>query len=342
MKRLLPLLLTVITGNLLAQDIHFSQAIQAPLWINPALTGVYEGWERVTVNHRSQWLGSNTQFSTTAVSGDINFLKSAKNDKAHLGLGIFMWNDAAGDAKYGTRQGQLSLSGILPMGGGHQFSVGLQGGVGNRGGNMNALYFGNQWNGDEFNSDLPNNELDRLRSDNYFNVSTGVNYQFDRRDTKFAHDEAFKVIVGAAVYHANKPDIKYGGLTNELLHRKFVFHTRLVKDFSNSPWSIDASVVQFIQGPQYQTLLGALMRYRMNSGGKITTFRQDAYIAFGMYHRFRDAIIPAFMLDYRGFQFGISYDFTISPLRNTHGGGSLEFSLVYRNLYNALFKTRRR
>jgi type IX secretion system PorP/SprF family membrane protein len=342
MKKSLLFLLLCLGGKAIAQDIHFSQAIQTPLWINPALTGVYEGWERVTVNHRSQWLGTNTQFSTTAVSGDINFFKSAQNDKAHLGLGVFMWHDAAGDAKYGTRQGQLSLSGILPMGGGHQFSVGLQGGVGNRGGNMSALYFGNQWNGDEFDNALPNLEQDRLRSDNYFNVSTGINYQFERRDTRFAHDEYFKVVLGAAVYHANQPTIKYGGLANEDLYRKFVFHGRLIKDFSGSQWAIDASAVQFIQGPQYQTLMGALLRYRMSSGGKITTFKQDAYIAFGMYHRWKDAVIPAFMLELRGFQFGISYDFTISPLRNTHGGGSLEFSLSYRNLYTALFKTRRR
>jgi len=342
MRKIILFIALLVAGNLTAQDIHFSQAIQTPLWINPALTGVYEGWERVTVNHRSQWLGSNTKFSTTAVSGDINFFKSAQNDKAHLGVGVFMWHDAAGDAKFGTQQGQLSLSGILPMGGGHQLSAGLQGGVGNRGGNMDALYFGNQWTGDEFDQALPNFEGDRLRSDNYFNVATGINYQFDGGSQKFSHDETFKIMVGAAVYHVNKPAIKYGGLENEVLHRKFVFHARMIKDFSGSPWSVDASAVQFIQGPQYQTLLGALLRYRMDSGGKITTFRQDAYIGFGAYTRIGDAIIPALMFDYRGFQFGISYDFTISPLRNTHSGGSLEFSLSYRNLYHALFKTRRR
>lgn len=328
-------------GLSMAQDIHFTQSSQTPLWINPAITGVYDGWERVIVNHRSQWLGSNTQFMTTAVSADINLMKTRANDKAHIGLGVFLWNDLGGDAKFGTRQGQLSLSGILPMGNGHQLSAGIQGGIGNRGGNMNALYFGNQWTGDEFNSDLPSMEANRLQSDTYFNVSAGVNYQYDNKAIKFGHDEIFRFQLGAAVYHANKPDIKYFGLVNESLNRKFVFHTSILKDLAGSQWTIDGSFAQFIQGPHYQSLMGLMLRYRMNTGGKITTFQQDSFIAFGLYSRFGDAIAPAFMLELKGFQFGISYDVTISPLRNTHSGGSLEFSLSYRNLYHALFKKRR-
>lgn len=328
-------------GLSMAQDIHFTQATQTPLWINPAITGVYDGWERVIVNHRNQWLGSNTQFMTTAVSADINLMKTRANDKAHIGLGVFLWNDLGGDAKFGTRQGQLSLSGILPMGNGHQLSTGIQGGIGNRGGNMNALYFGNQWTGDEFNSDLPSMEANRLQSDTYFNVSAGVNYQYDNKAIKFGHDEVFRFQLGAAVYHANKPDIKYFGLVNESLNRKFVFHTSILKDFAGSQWTIDGSFAQFIQGPHYQSLMGLMLRYRMNTGGKITTFKQDSFIAFGLYSRFGDAIAPAFMLELKGFQFGISYDVTISPLRNTYSGGSLEFSLSYRNLYHALFKKRR-
>ena len=325
-----------------AQDIHFTQSAQTPLWINPAITGVYEGWERVIINHRNQWLGSNTQFMTTAVGADINLFKPRANDKAHLGVGIFLWNDVGGDAKFGTRQGQLSVSGILPVGNGHQLSTGIQGGIGNRGGNMSALYFENQWTGSEFNQDLPSLEANRLQSDTYFNISAGINYQYDNKQTKFGHDEKFRFQLGAAVYHANQPDIKYFGLVNESLLRKFVVHTGILKDLAGSQWTIDGNFVQFIQGPHYQSLLGLMMRYRMNTGGKITTFKQDAYVGFGLYARFRDAIAPAFMLELKGFQFGVSYDFTTSPLRNTHSGGSLEFSLAYRNLYHALFKKRRK
>ncbi|MDX1651730.1 MAG: PorP/SprF family type IX secretion system membrane protein [Brumimicrobium sp.] len=326
------------TIKIFGQDIHFSQTAQTPLWINPAITGVYEGWERVIINHRNQWLGSNTQYMTTALAADLNFFKTRQNDKAHIGLGIFLWNDIAGDANYGTRQGQLSLSGILPMGNGHQLSAGLQGGIGNRGGNMSKLLFESQWDGEVFNPELNNNESATLQSNNYFDMSAGINYLYDGGENTFARQEDIKIQVGAAVYHVNQPSVKYNGLENDLIYRKYVGHFSLLKDFSLSKWSLDANAVGIVQGPQKQIILGALMRYRMKEGTKTTALKQEAYFAFGMYTRVGDAVIPAIMVDIKGFQLGISYDVTYSKLRNTHPGGTLEFSLAYRNLYTALFK----
>jgi type IX secretion system PorP/SprF family membrane protein len=326
------------SGGAMSQDIHFSQASQTPLLVNPAITGLYEGWERVIVNHRSQWLGSNTQFQTTAIAADLNFFKTRQNDKAHIGVGLIFWNDAAGDANYGSKQGHLSLSGILPMGGGHLMSAGLQGGIGNRSGNMNALVFESQWDGELFNPELNSNEAATLNSNQYFDISAGVNYQFDGNNSTFARNEDIKIQVGASIYHANQPKIRYNGIENDMIYRKFIGHASFLKDFSGSKWTLDANIIGVIQGPQNQILLGTLFRYRLKEGTKITALKQETFVAFGMYTRFGDAIIPAFMFDFKGFQFGISYDVTISKLRNTHPGGTLEFSLAYRNMYDALFK----
>lgn len=324
-----------------AQDIHFSQTAQHPLWVNPAITGVYDGWERVSISHRSQWLASNTQFQTTAFSADVNFFKTRANDRAHLGLGLMLWNDMGGDANYGRRQGMLSLSGILPMGGGHQLSTGLQGGVGMRAGDMDKLVFAEQWDGETYDPTLASGEATTLQSNAYFDVAFGINYLYDGNNSTFARNEDIKVQAGFAVFHVNEPDVKYNGLTNDFIYRKFVGHASLVKDFSGSKWSVDANVVSISQGPQRQIILGGLMRYRLVEGTKTTALRQAAYFAAGLYYRAGDAIIPTVVLDWKGFKFGISYDATVSPLRNSHRGGSLEFSIVYRNLQHALFKRRR-
>ena len=55
----------------------------------------------------------------------------------------------------------------------------------------------------------------------------------------------------------------------------------------------------------------------------------------------KDAIIPTFQVDWKGFRFGISYDNTYSTLRKAAGMSSIEFSLSYVNLHHALFKQRR-
>ena len=331
----------VLPHLLFGQDLHFSQTAQTPLLINPGATGVFDGWERVIVNHRNQWLGSATQFMTTSVSGDLNILKSENNSNAYLGVGVMFFNDIGGDANFGNQNGSLTISGVIPTQTGHSFSLGIQGGFGSRKGDVQRIHFENQWNGEEFDDDLLSGEGNSLTSFSYYDVSSGFYYVYDAGQNSFSRASDFKLQLGLAAYHINQPKLKYNDIEGEQLYRKYVGHAAIVKEIYNSPIAIDASVLQFIQGPHYETILGAMLRYRFQQGGKITGLSQDAYIGFGMYMRLKDAIIPSVLLDWKGFKFGISYDMTVSALRRAAGGGSLEFSLSYTNLSNAIFKRRR-
>jgi len=324
-----------------AQDITFSQVAQTPLVINPALTGVFDGWERVTANHRSQWIGANTSFQTTSLSADLTIGKTNNNDKAHLGLGLFMYNDVGGNANFGTKSAAISLSGILPVGGGHMLSAGLQGGLGFRNGFIHNLTFENQWNGDAFDQNLPSGEIGSINSFVYPDISAGINWVYDGNNSTFSRNEDTKFMLGFAVFHANGPRLKYTSGFSEQLYRKFVIHTSFSKEISRTDWVLDASAVQFFQGPHYQTLLGLIAKYRLSNGTKITGNKQDSYFGFGLQTRIKDAIIPTMLLELKGFSFALSYDLTLSALRNTNGGGTLELSLTYRNLNHALFKRRR-
>lgn len=327
-----------------AQDLHFSQTAQTPLLINPASAGVFDGWERVTVNHRNQWLGASTQFMTTALSADLNIGKTRMNDKAHFGMGLLLYNDIGGDANFGNQAGALTLSGILPMGGsGHILSAGIQGGFGQRSANFENLRFLNQWDGTGFNPDINSGEPNSGRSFTYIDANAGLYYVYDAGQNTFARNNDFKIQLGFSGYHLNKPQLRFSnGLQTENLLPKFVGHFGIVSDISGSNFAIDGSVVQFKQGGHYETILGLMMRYRFEQGGKITGLSHDAYFGFGLYHRWKDAVIPSVMIDWRGFQFGISYDVTISALRKAYTGGSLEFSLSYRNLHDSVFKTKKR
>lgn len=341
------ILLTAICGcalhGALAQDLHFSQTIQTPLLINPAAAGVFDGWERVTVNHRNQWLGSATQFMSTSISADANFGKTQMNDRAHFGVGLMFYTDVGGDGNFGNQQGSLTLSGILPMGGtGHTLSAGIQGGFGQRSVNIANLTFNSQWDGNGFNSNVLSGETNLGNSFAYVDASGGILYQFDGGQSTFSRNNQFKFQIGFSGYHLNAPKLKYSsGIGEERLARKFVAHTRVIAEVAGSKWSVDGSAAQFMQGGHYETILGGLLRYRFENGTKITGLSHDAFLSFGAYFRVRDALIPAVMLDWRGFQFGMSYDVTVSKLRNVNSG-SLEFSLAYRNMHDSLFKTKGR
>lgn len=327
----------------IAQDFHFAQTIQTPLLINPASTGVYDGWERASINHRTQWMGSATQFMSTAVAVDANFGKTQLNNRAHMGVGVMVFNDVGGDGNFGNQQGSISLSGILPMGGyGHTLSAGIQGGLGQRTVTTSNLTFMSQWDGTGFNPTVASGEANLGNSFSYIDAGAGLQYMFDGGQNTFSRNNDFKFIFGVSGYHLNRPELKFNnGYEEEKMLMKFVAHTRMIAEVPGSKWSVDASAAQFMQGGHFETILGALLRYRFENGTKITGLSHDAYFAIGSYFRFKDALVPSIMLDWNGFLFGVSYDVTVSKLRNAYSG-SLEFSLSFRNLHDSLFKTKRR
>lgn len=327
-----------------AQDLHFSQTAQTPLLINPGAAGVFDGWERVNINHRNQWLGGGTQFMTTSIAADANLWKSDFNDRAHAGVGVMFYNDIGGDSRFGSQMGSLTLSGIVPMGrSGHILSAGVQGGFGQRKADLSNVTFMNQWDGSAFDPNILSGEANTATSFSYMDASAGVYYVYDGGQNTFARNEDFKLQIGVAGYHLNRPELVYtNGVSTDRLHRKFVANAGVVADIPATVFAIDGSVVQFVQGGHYETLLGMMVRYRFENATKITGNSHDAFVGLGCYARVRDGIIPSVMVDWRGFQFGMSYDITLSALRNAYRGGSLEFSLSYINRNDALFKTRKR
>ncbi len=334
--------LQVIFTN--AQDLHFSQTAQTPLLINPASAGVFEGWQRVIINQRTQWLGATTSFMTTSFAGDVTLFKKERGNKSYLGLGAIFNTDVGGDGRFGSQSGTLSLSGILPIAkSAHTLSVGLLGGFGSRKGDISKLSFENQWNSSSYAFDptLLSGESANLNNFSYLDVGTGVYYLYNPGKTTFARNNELKFQFGASVYHINEPFLKYTNGTDDRLHKKIVIHSGIVKDIVGSNVSIDGSIVQFIQGGHYATILGSMIRYRFQEGTKLTGFSQNAYFGFGLYMRVKDAIIPSILIDYKGLKFGVSYDVTISNLKRAYGGGSVEFSLSFSNLNKGLFKSAR-
>ncbi|MGV3629578.1 MAG: PorP/SprF family type IX secretion system membrane protein [Bacteroidota bacterium] len=334
----LMLVLLVVKGAF-SQDFHFSQISETPLLINPAATGLFNGWERFQVNHRNQWLGANTQFMTSSFAADANFFKKRTQDNAHFGAGIFFCNDIGGDSKFGVQSASVSLSGIIPVSGKeHTISAGIQSGFMSRKADLSHLNYESQWNGTGFDQTIPSGEPGVINTFRHFDASAGVIYQYNGSQSRFTRNDEQLFKIGVSVYHANKPRLEYTNYQLSNLYRKFVFHASFTNDIPGSYWAYDLSLVQFIQGPHLETILGGTLKHRMQNGTKITGYYEDSFFGFGMYTRVMDAIIPRVFYQFNGLRLGVSYDVTISRLRQVHKGGSLEFSLVYANLNTAVFK----
>lgn len=327
--------------NSFSQDLHFSQILQTPVLLNPGAVGVYDGWERVSVHHRNQWLGASTQFMSTAIAADANFFKDTRTNRAYLGTGLSFYNDIGGDAKFGVQTAALTLSGVLPVGKSGSLSLGIQGGFGSRKGDMSKLLYESQWNGTGFDPALASGEGDALNAFRYIDASTGIFYQFNSVKSTFARNNDMKFQAGLAVYHVNRPEMKYrSGTAGDKLARKYTGMLNYSMDIPSTPWAFDAQFVQFIQGGHYETILGGIVRRRFKDGTKQTGLSQQASFGIGAYARLKDALIPTVQLDIRGFRFGLSYDVTVSTLRKAYSGGSIELSIRYTNFHDALFKRR--
>lgn len=341
MKKLI--LLSVIGMSICswAQDIHYTQSQSTPMLINPAATGVFNGWERVTANHKNQWVNTGTKFLTSSVAFDMNVFKPKRGNKAHMGIGIQLYNDIGGDSKFGSKQMLLNLSGIVPLSEMHELSAGIQFGLGQRTGDLTNLMFSNQFNGEQLDPTINSQESNNLVSFMYPDVSAGIMYIYGNHKVGLTRDDMVDFRVGVSYFHANTPQLNYRIGYSEELYGKLVIHSSFIKDFSDSKIGLEVFFNQYLQGPHSETLYGAILRYRLQSGAKTTGLTRDTHINFGVAHRIGDAVAPMLQFMYGSFNFGVSYDITISEFGQVSRTGGLEFSLIYANLDFALFKRRR-
>ncbi|MFN3917103.1 MAG: PorP/SprF family type IX secretion system membrane protein [Flavobacteriales bacterium] len=326
-----------------AQDIHFSQTNQVSQFINPALVGHFDGWERVNLAHRQQWTSIGSPFVTSGIGVDLNFFKQEYGSKkAHMGVGLIFNNDIAGDAKLGTNQGVVSLSAIVPIAENHTLSAGIQGGIGQRSGNINNLTWGNQFNGDEFDAQIPSGEANSLTSLVYPDFGLGLNYTFENLKSNMVRKELMRLNVGFAYHHFNKPEIDfYAGNTGKLF-AKLVAHTSFHMDIPNSLWAFEPSASYFSQGPYREIYGGLLAKYRLKQGTKYTGINKEGYFCFGSNLRFNDAIIPVVAFEMGNYRLGVSYDVVISQLQAaSRMQGGFEITFQWINMKDALFKRRR-
>ncbi len=335
--------LLIATGILVstvgqAQDVHFSQWNETPLLLNPASAGFYNGYERFILNHKSQWASIGSPFKTTAASFDLPFFLGYGN-KAYIGAGLTFYNDKAGDSKFGTNQGMLSISGILPLDDRSKFAGGIQIGVGQRSGQLDGLTWGNQFTGEGFDTALPSNEVNTLSSFVYGDIGAGINFEFDNTSEKFDGFDEVKLNFGAAILHANKPRLKYTNAPDDYLARKLVAHLRLRYDIPGSKVSFVPQVLFVKQNPHQEIYGGFSLRFQLQNGTKFTGLVQENALSVGVQTRVKDAITPVVLLELTDYAIGVSYDISVSKIGSVNAAaGGFELTFRYTNLKDALWK----
>ncbi|MFT5600826.1 MAG: type IX secretion system PorP/SprF family membrane protein [Flavobacteriales bacterium] len=334
-------LLTLSQTN--AQDVNFAQMNLTPQLMNPGATGVFPGWERVSISHRQQWITVGSPFVTSQFSGDFNLFKDKQNTgKGYLGIGANFYHDVAGDAKLGTNQFSLTVSGVINLDKNQSLSLGIQGGGAQRTAQPGNLTWGNQFDGETFDTNLSSNEANSAASFINPDFGAGLFYDYHGAQSSFSRNAIQNMYMGISMYHITSPTFQYYNGSTDKLKRKIIGIIGFDFDLPSSPLVFSPKVSYTKQGAS-QEILGTLAgKFMLSQGTKYTGIYNSSYFTFGLNYRNLDALGPMFGLEISGITFSAAYEFNISPLRaSTNSQGAFEITLQYRNLNNALFKGRR-
>jgi type IX secretion system PorP/SprF family membrane protein len=344
MKKIVGICLLGLGVNaLMAQDIHFVQSNMTPQLLNPAAAGVFDGWERVSVSHRQQWITIGSPYITSQFSADMNFGRQQGNkQKAYMGLGINFFNDIAGDAKMGTNQFSINLSGVVTVVEHHTFSGGIQIGGGQRSAQLNNLTWGNQFDGTGFDQSISPNETNSATSFFYPDLGAGIYYNFDNITSTLSRKELQRIYFGVSYFHLNSPRLRYYNGSADQLAKKLVVMGGAELDIPNSKFVVAPSFAYFFQDPSQEILATVLGKYRIKEGTKYTGIYNNVYFTFGLSYRNRDAVAPTFGLEAGSIKVMASYEFNVSRLQmTTRNQGGFELAFQWHNFQNALFQGRR-
>lgn len=297
MKKILLLIITLISTSVFAQDPMFSQFYANPIYLNPALAGSY-GCPRIRLNYRNQWPALSGTFVTYSASYDQYFKKLSG------GIGVILTHDQMGKNTINASTLSFIYSYHLKVSRKFSFMFGAKATWHQKFLDWSKLTFGDMID-PRRGFIYQTGDVPRAGSKGFFDVSAGlVGY------TKHFY-------FGFAAYHLNKPNESMIGSPNSNLPMRFVAHAGAeiplgAKSKYNNTTSISPSVIF-----QYQN---GFMEFNIGTYFKYGIFQ------VGFWFRNRDAFISTIGIDTGIFKIGYSYDVTVSKLTNK-SGGSHEVSL---------------
>ncbi|MEQ7798526.1 PorP/SprF family type IX secretion system membrane protein [Pedobacter sp. ASV1-7] len=319
LKYITGLLSIIMSMPALAQDHVYSQFFNAPIYLNPALTGQFEGDIRMNMIYRNQWSGLSGDLSYITASADLNIAKFGGGvglmfNRSSEGTAFLVKNNAAATYSYSV--------------GGDDFvaSFGIQAGFTNRQIDWSKLVFSDQI--DMRLGYLPGSvsaaQPPDVDNKIFFDAAAGTNIVFRN------------LMAGVAVHHINKPDESFSGTVAKLPMR-ITANTSFRIPLSSGTYYQDEgsylipSVVYYNQGSSSSVSAGAQFKFKgLNAGLWYRSGGQNG----------PDAIVVSLIFDLlkgnrngEKLRLGISHDATTSKINYTNTSGTTEGSIGYEKYF---------
>lgn len=293
-------------------DPHFSQYYVYPAWLNPALTGAFDGDYRISGIYRTQWGNISSPFSTPALAVDFT-----TNKNSNFGLSVL--NQTAGDGGYNylTAHASYAYTGVrFGEMENHRIAMGMQIGIIQRKFNPAKLSFGDQWNpATGYNpGTTPTAEAFGKTSTTSFDAAAGILY-YDAQPGKKVN-----LFGGFSVAHLTQPDDQFSGKGKARFPMRYTFHAG-ARITINETFSLTPNALYLAQGTAKEKMIGAYGRLVAAPGTDVM---------LGANYRFKDALSPFVGFAHKNMVLGVSYDVNTSELgKMAHGSNSFEISLSF-------------
>ena len=322
--------------TLSAQDIHFSQYLNAPMNLGPGMTGIFGGDTRFTANYRNQWRQVPVPYTTfSGVVENKFYLRKQRYDR-YLTGGLILNHDRQGDLRLTSMQIGIPVSYTLPLASkanpvAHNFlTVGVVPMFGQRSFGTNKFTFDAQYVDCMFDPTAAINESQFLEKNSisYFDFSGGINYRWQAKVYRS------KIDVGAGWHHINRPNHDFWlGSDQVRLERRLALYTSMLFQVRPNVDLVGQALWQK-QGAYRQVAFGGGARFHLN---------QQPYHEFALQvganfrQTYNDAIIPHVEAHYRTWTIGLSYDINLlsidgasAPITSDIRRGGPEVAVIYR------------
>ncbi|WP_417265990.1 PorP/SprF family type IX secretion system membrane protein [Brumimicrobium sp.] len=314
MYRILIILISAIGLSLStrAQDAHLSMYDAAPLFLNPALTGIVDGDFRLHGQYRTQWKSVNYKpYTTYLLSFDMPFKK--------WGFGVQVNQFRAGQGNYNSLQGLVSAAynTALDKNKNHMISFGVQGGGVQKSLEYPLLSFNNQYspnNGGFFDETIATGEDIEARTIYLPSVNAGLMYYFAQQNRRL------NPFIGVSAFNLVSAKESFQGIDNRLPMR-FYAHIGTRINLTETFYLIPKFLFMQQENFSEQTIALEAGYYLKNS---------ELYLLGGLIYRNKDAAAITIGGKLDRFTLKLAYDINMSTLSTASSGrGGFEASLTY-------------
>lgn len=294
------------------QDFHLSMYDAAPLFLNPAMTGVFEGDWRIHAQYRTQWKAVNFKpYTTGLLSFDV--------PKGKWGFGGQISNYRAGIGNYNVLQGLASVGYTIPLNKSktHHLSFGLQGGVSQKSAEYQLYTFNNQYTidgGGTFDNSLSSGEAFTGQTIYVPELNAGALYYFTKQQSRL------NPFVGVSAFNLLTPTETFFNTTNEL---PFRLYTHIGSRINITEVFYVIPKVLYMQQKSFSELTFA---------GDVGYYlkQNELYLLGGLVYRNKDAFSISVGAKMAQFIAKFSYDVNTSSLYQASSGrGGFELSFTY-------------